>query len=338
VTGPVLSRRRLFGLGAAAIGSAALVAGCGQESAEAPPAQGAATGPAGAFPVTVRDKFGDVTIDAPPTTVASVGRTDHDVLLALGIVPATVYRFVPPMKRGVGKWAEARLGAAQPEILTNPISIEKVAAVRPNLVLNVQSTGDQAEYDTLTKIAPTVGLPPDTPPNTVSWQDSTRIIATAVGRSADGQKLVADTEAVLERTKAANPAFQGRTVSILLGSGGQLGGYSVGDTRTQVATGLGLAPSPYVTSLPPDKFFAPLSNELVNTADADVVVMLTREGLDRAAVLAQYPALAGSTMAREGRLAVVEDFNVSLAFAAGSVLSIPFAVDGLVPVLKTVLK
>jgi iron complex transport system substrate-binding protein len=45
--------------------------------------------------VTITDKFGPVTVDGAPARIASVGRTDHDVLLALGITPATVYRFVP---------------------------------------------------------------------------------------------------------------------------------------------------------------------------------------------------------------------------------------------------
>jgi iron complex transport system substrate-binding protein len=47
------------------------------------------------FPVTITDTFGPVTVDSAPARIASVGRTDHDVLLALGITPATVYRFVP---------------------------------------------------------------------------------------------------------------------------------------------------------------------------------------------------------------------------------------------------
>jgi iron complex transport system substrate-binding protein len=104
-----------------------------------------------------------------PARIASVGRTDHDVLLALGITPATVYRFVPSMTRGVGIWALPRLGAANPVIVTAPLNFEQIAAVAPDLVLNVQSSGDANEYHTLSQLAPTIGLPPDTAPNTVSW-------------------------------------------------------------------------------------------------------------------------------------------------------------------------
>ncbi|MGW6422137.1 ABC transporter substrate-binding protein [Nocardia sp. NPDC055053] len=326
------SRRQFFGFGAATVGSAALLAACGTSDGAA---GNSALRPdaADSFPVTVTDKFGPVTIGKAPATIASIGRTDHDVLLALGITPATVYRFVPTMTRGVGVWAESKLGSANPAILTNPINLEQVLAARPDLVLNVQSAGDETEYRALTKIAPTVGLPPGTAPNTVTWQDATRIISTAVGRKADGEKLVADTQAGLDQAKAANPAFHGKTVSILLGSARQLGVYTVNDTRMKIATALGLVPAPYVAGLDASKFFIELSAELVNQADADVVLVLTREGLSRADTLAQYPALAASRAAQENRLVVVEDFNISLALAAGSVLSLPYAVNGLVPLL-----
>lgn len=331
----IWSRRRFFGFGAAAVGSAVLLTACGDTGNAGTSASGApAVGPADAFPVTVTDKFGAVTIDKAPATIASVGRTDHDVLLALGIVPATVYRFVPTMTRGAGVWSESKLGSANPAILTNPINIEQVLATRPDLVLNVQSSGDEAEYRSLTKIAPTVGLPPGTAPNTVTWQESTRIISTAVGRKADGEKLITDTQGLLDKARADNPTFHGKTVSILLGSARQLGVYTVSDTRMKVATALGLTPSPYVAAADPSKYFVELSAELVNEADADIVLVLTREGLSRADTFAQYPALAASRAAAENRVVVVEDFDISLAFAAGSVLSIPFAVDGLVPLLK----
>ncbi len=327
------SRRRFLALGCSAVGATAALAACGDGGGNIGSA--APSGPAagGAFPVTVTDKFGTATIATAPDTVASAGRTDHDVLLALGIVPASVYQFVPSMTRGVGLWAESKLGAANPVLLTYPLNFETIAALRPDLILNVLSTGDEAEYRTLSRIAPTVGLPPGTTPQGVSWQASTRIISTAVGRAADGDKLVADTEAMLSKAAAANPSFTGKTVSILLSYGGKLGGYTTADTRMQVATALGLTPSTYTMGLGQTKFFVDISDELINDADADVVILLTREDLSAADTLAQYPAIARSTFAAEDRLVIVEDSTVALALSLASVLSIPFAVDGLVPLL-----
>lgn len=110
-------------------------------------------------------------------------------------------------------------------------------------------------------------------------------------------------------------------------------GRTTADTRMQVATALGLIPSGYTAGLGQTKFFVELSDELVNNADADVVILLTREDLSAADALEQYPAIGRSTFAAENRLVIVEDSKVSLALSHASVLSIPFAVDGLVPLL-----
>lgn len=328
------SRREFLGLGAVA--AALALTGCGGSNGAAgrtgPPAPGT-----GAYPVTVTDKFGTRRIEHAPPSIASVGRTDHDVLLALGIVPASVYRFVPAMTRGVGVWAEPALGGANPLVLTNPLNYEKIAALRPGLILAVQTTGDESEYRTLSRIAPTLGPPPHAAPNTVDWRESARAIATAVGRAADGDALVARTEATLAEARAAHPRFAGRSVTVLLCGGGQVSAYTPADTRMQVATALGLMPSRHVAGLDPARYSVPLSTELIDDADADVVLVLTTEGLSAPDTLAQYPILATSAAARGGRLAVVEDYNVSLAFSSASVLSIPYALRGLIPPLTRVL-
>ncbi|MDT7606319.1 MAG: iron complex transport system substrate-binding protein, partial [Pseudonocardiales bacterium] len=215
-----------------------------------------------------------------------------------------------------------------------PLNFEQIAAVAPDRVLNVQSSGDASEYHTLSQLAPPIGLPPDTAPNTVSWRDSARIIARAVGRPGDGDSLVVDTETTLAKARAANPKLAGHTVSVLLGAGEQLGVYTVRDTRMQVLTALGLRPTAYLTGLDPAKFYVTLSPELIADADADVVVLLTREGLSEAAALTRYPVLAPLRDGPRPRLVVVvEDDNIALALSNASVLSIPYAVAGLLPLL-----
>src|SRR3990170_3480113 len=42
---------------------------------------------ADAFPVTIEHAFGETTIEEAPTRVATLGWTDHDHALALGVVP-----------------------------------------------------------------------------------------------------------------------------------------------------------------------------------------------------------------------------------------------------------
>jgi hypothetical protein len=62
------------------------------------------------------------------------------------------------------------------------------------------------------------------------------------------------------------------------------------------------------------------------------VVLLTREGLSEAAALTRYPVLAPVRDGPRPRLVVVED-DIALALSNASVLSIPYAVVGLLPLL-----
>ncbi|MEO3977766.1 ABC transporter substrate-binding protein [Streptomyces sp. CAU 1734] len=331
-----LSRRGLLSLGAV-IGSTALLAACGKDEPAKPSEPGGSAG-AGTFPVTVEDKFGSVKIPGQPKRVLSLGRTDHDVLLALGIVPVGVWQFIPTMKRGVGSWAEKSLGGKTPAILKPPFDFEQVASLAPDLIVNVQSGGDETEYRTLTDIARTVGLPKGAAPNTVPWRDSTRVISTAVGRAKRGEELIAETEALLKATAERNPAFAGKTVSILLAFAGKIGIYTTGDTRMQLVTALGLEPTEYVTGLGQEKYFAELSAEKAGEADADVVILLSQQQLPLAATLKQYPQIAAMKAAKENRLVFPADPSVGLALSSASVLSIPHAVKGLEPLLAQALK
>jgi iron complex transport system substrate-binding protein len=323
-----LSRR---GFLAGAAGAAALLglAACG-DSGSGPAASGSS--PAG-FPVTVTDTFGTVTISSPPKTVVSAGRTDHDVLLALGVVPVAVYRFVPVMKKGVGPWALSRLGDADPKILTNPLNYELIASLTPDLILDVQSFADKKQYDTLSDIAPTVGLPKGATPNAVPWQQSTEFIATALGRQQDGQKLVAQTNSFLTARAKAHPAFAGKTVSVLLTYGTEVGAYAASDTRMQLLTALGFTPSPFVKGLGDKTFFTQLSPERLADVASDVVVVLSQTGQSQSQQLAAFPTLASIPGYRDGRVLFVSDLNVALAMSSASVLSIPYAVNALEPLL-----
>lgn len=211
----------------------ALLAACGSDEQ---PASGDTGGSAAGFPVSVEDKFGSVTVDAAPARVLSLGRTDHDVLLALGIVPVGVFRFVPTMERGVDVWAEDKLDDTTPEFFRPPLNFELVGQLEPDLIVNVQSSGEDAEYETLTGYAPTVGLAKGSEPNQVPWQTSTELISTAVGKADEGKKLVTDMQSALDAVGEDNPGFAGKTVSILLAYSGKVGIYTVNDTRMQVVT------------------------------------------------------------------------------------------------------
>ncbi|EFL13778.1 conserved hypothetical protein, partial [Streptomyces sp. C] len=89
-------RRPAAALCAAALG-AALLAGCGSGTPDPAPGKddGAPAAAAGAFPVTVEHAFGTTEVTKAPRRVVSVGYTDDQAVLALGIKTRRHGRPVP---------------------------------------------------------------------------------------------------------------------------------------------------------------------------------------------------------------------------------------------------
>jgi iron complex transport system substrate-binding protein len=68
-----------------------LLAACGNDGdAEEASSDATPTAAGGDFPVTVTHQYGDTTVPWAPTRVLSLGYTDHNVLLALGVVPVGI--------------------------------------------------------------------------------------------------------------------------------------------------------------------------------------------------------------------------------------------------------
>ena len=139
-----MSRLRLAA--AAALLTPLVLAGCGDDSDEPQSSGGDSTASASAgadaFPVTVEHKYGETTIDAKPTRVASVAWANHEVPLALGIVPVGMSSasWGDDDGDGVLPWVEDKLtelGAETPTLFdeTDGIDFEAVAATRPDVIL-----------------------------------------------------------------------------------------------------------------------------------------------------------------------------------------------------------
>ncbi|MCF7549499.1 iron-siderophore ABC transporter substrate-binding protein [Pseudonocardia sp. WMMC193] len=303
-----------------------VLAGCA--GAPAPAEQPQA--PAAAFPVTVQHSLGSTTIPQQPTRVFTLGPSDADVVLALGVVPVGIHSRYG-FERGVGPWAEDKLGSATPTVTTGRVlPLEAIAAAKPDLIINVASGGDKEEYDTLSRIAPTVALPVGAQPYAPKWQDATRLIAQALGKPAEGDTLIADTESYLNGVASANPTFRGKTATYLDVMAGEV--YVGGNQATVVTTlkELGFTDTPYVASLPPTDTQSPLSAELMPQIDSDVLVVYGF-GASQAETLASNAGLAnlGAVKAEHAY------FMPDLALSSPSVLSIPYGVDAMLPFLKT---
>ncbi|MFG1610272.1 iron-siderophore ABC transporter substrate-binding protein [Actinoplanes sp. NPDC049265] len=317
-----------------------LVAACGPNSnatdTAAPSAPSGATG----FPVSVPNKFGTATITAEPKRVVTVGLVEQDSLLALGVVPVGTTEWFGEKPGAIWPWAEAALGSApKPQVLTDTdgIQFEKVAALRPDLILAVYSGLTAEDYATLSKIAPTVAQPQGSVDYGVSWQDVTRTVGAAVGRKAQAEKLVADTEAKLAAVKQAHPEFAGKSGLMATTYEGYYV-YGPQDSRGRLLTDLGLTLPAGLAEVTGKEFGANLSKERTDLLDTDVLIWLVDAyAADKAKVQAD-PLYAKLDVKTQGRDVYLE--NEELEGAATSFitpLSLPFLLDKLVPQLAAAL-
>lgn len=281
----------------------------------------------GAFPVRITHAFGTTEIPAEPKRVVGVGFNEADFVLALGVVPVGVRDFTGEYDEAKRPWAQQALAGAQPVVVGgNDIDFEKVAALRPDLILGVYSFMDQATYDTLTKIAPTVAQP-SVDGAAATWQEQTRTTGTALGRDAQADQVIAATEQKFADARAAHPQLAGKNVAVDLVVDGVPYLLGADDLRSQVFTGLGIA-VPATT--------ATLSNETQSQLDKDAIVVIgqTKEQLAGNAVFQGLKAVQAGRVVYTGGY----DSEFAGAIGFGSPLSLPTAIDDIAPQLAAVLK
>lgn len=103
----------------------------------------------------------------------TVGRIDDDAVLAAGVVPIATTEWFGGHPGAIFPWAEESLaGAEPPEYLPNidGIRFERIAALRPDLILALYTEMSESDYETLAGIAPTVAQPGDYVDLGVPWQ------------------------------------------------------------------------------------------------------------------------------------------------------------------------
>ncbi|MGH3931711.1 MAG: ABC transporter substrate-binding protein [Pseudonocardiaceae bacterium] len=201
-----LTRRRFIGGG---LSLAALVTACGRQSNPA-----SSTGdPTAGFPVTLVGKEGTTTIRTKPERVIALGfQRDTDTALALGVRPIAIteHSFFPDL---IAPWVEPALTDPKPQLVdtTSGIPFEKVAGLRPDLILATDDYELADNYPRLAQIAPTVSYLES--PAIDTWQQRTTLIGTALGRGEQAQKIITDIEDQLAQAAQAHPAFAGKTFS-----------------------------------------------------------------------------------------------------------------------------
>jgi ABC-type Fe3+-hydroxamate transport system substrate-binding protein len=314
------------------------LAACGTNggSGAAPPTEARATGTAaadGAFPVTIEHKYDTTQIREAPERVVSVGVTDQDPILALGVTPVGVTDWFGDQPHAVWQWARDELGDAKPAIVgvDTELNFEQIASLRPGLIIGVSSGITEDQYDKLSQIAPTVAHSKEHADYAVPWQEQTRMIGRALGRAEKAEELIAEVEERVDEARQAHPEFQGKTaVAATPSDPGSFGAWGPGDVSGRFLTSLGFELPAEITRLTGDGVQADISREQLGLLDVDVLLWLLNAPEERDA-LANDPLYQQLDVPKEGRHVFMEYEPFGAALFFSSVLSLPFALDGLVP-------
>lgn len=327
-TTAALSRRR-FLAGAAAVG---LLTSCSSDTGRPTTTSG------GGFPLMVEHAFGSTVIPAEPQRVVTVGYSEQDTVLALGVIPVGIREWFGKQPSATYEWARDELGDATPEVLGlgDGLEFERIAALRPDLILAPLGGIGEADYPTLSRIAPTVAHPADVPEYGTPWPELTRSVGRMLGQPDRAEAAVAAVQAQFAEVRAAHPEFVGRTAIAAYDFGTTLGVYgSTQDPRGRFLVDLGFTFPPALADLfQAAEFFGEISREQLALLEADVIVWVVyREaGQEGLAGIAADPVYQTLRVSREGRHVFLDDnetFNAAFSFS--SVLSLPVVLDGLVP-------
>jgi iron complex transport system substrate-binding protein len=256
------------------------VAGCGSSDGDAPPPASQSS----AFPVTVTHRLGTTTVPAEPRRIAVVGLTEQDIVLALGEKPIATTEWYGEQPYAVWPWARRALGTAKPTVLSNKdgLQFERIAALRPDLIIGTNAGMQRADYRKLSAIAPTIAGVVGGTDYFSRWDQQTVLVARTLGKEAEGRALVKRVKDAYAKAAAEHPEFRGKTATFSQNGfySGQLYVYPEG-LNTEFLTYLGFELSPEVTALakrPGEQ--VGISAERLDVLDADVALFATEKPAD----------------------------------------------------------
>lgn len=331
----------------AAVAVAGLLAACSTGPTDT--ADSSSDGPtnsatAGAFPVTIKTALGTAQIKKAPQRVVTVGWSDQDFAVSLGVAPVGA----PEVSWGGNAnkstdWYDAavkKMGGQQPTRYSDAdgTPVDKIVALKPDLILATNSGMTKEEYTKLSKIAPVVAYPGQ--PWGTSWQQSLDLIGKALGKSTEAAKLKTDTQNSIKTAVAKYPAIKDKSVAWAWFTPTDLSKvsfYTSIDNRPRMLNEFGMKTPDFITKLSagkPNLFSVDVSAENASTANADVLIFYVQnqaeiDTIKKNPLLSKIPAL------QRGSYVASTDNVAAMPMSSPTTLSIPTALEKFLPQLAT---
>src|SRR5690625_35795 len=289
-----------------------------------------------AYPIVIEHAFGETEIPSKPERVATVQWGNHDVALALGIVPVgfSAANFGVQDDSGLLPWTVEQLeelGETDPNVFhdTDGLDFEAVSDAEPDVILAAYSGITEEEYDLLSQIAPVVAYP--TAPWGTTWREQVTMNAAGMGLEAEGEQLIEGVEDVVNEKLNDYPQIEGKQVVWVNFSADDLSKlhiYTPADSRVAFLHELGMVYPETVTDqiTDPDSYSLNLSAENAEALyDADILIGYGDDDLYEAlkddSLLGEIPAI------ERGSVAFIESDTPLVAAGTPNPLSISYTID-----------
>lgn len=295
--------------------------------------------------IHIKHAFGETEIKEVPQKVATIAWGNHDVPLALGIVPVGVSKANFGVKEGENllPWTKAafeKLGEKNPNVYddVDGLNFEAISDSHPDVILAAYSGISEEDYKTLSEIAPVVAYPGLA--WQTGWREQTLIQSEALGKKAEGEALVKEAEALIQE-KVKEYGVEGKKAAFIFVSPTDLSQvyiYLPTDTRAAYLQDLGLEISESVKKLAGEskEFYILVSAEEINKLD-DIDLLVTYgdaallESLQKDKLLSTLPAI------KDGRVVLLDGTSALAASCTPSILSIPATIDEYLGLIKEAL-
>jgi iron complex transport system substrate-binding protein len=288
------------------------------------------------YPITITHALGEAVIESKPERIVTIQWANHDIALALGIVPVgfSAANFGVQDDSGLLPWTKEKLdelGETNPNVFqdTDGLDFEAISDANPDVILAAYSGITEEDYETLTQIAPVVAYP--TAPWATTWREQVELNATGMGMKEEGEQLIKDTESLIAEKLSAYPQIEGKKVVWVNFSAddlSQLHIYTPIDSRVAFLEELGMTYPDSVKGLitDPESYSLTLSAENVEALfDADLIIGYGNDELYE--TIKADPLLGKIPAVERGSVAFITSDTPLVAAGTPNPLSIAYTID-----------
>lgn len=302
--------------------------------------------PKTAFPVTIDHAYGSTTIERQPKKFVTLGPGSDEVAIMMVRVPdAFPKKTLGANANDSYDWIDEALEGFQmpwgspkaPKHLdtSKGIPVDEINAVKPDVILALQSGVSEEDYKKLSKIAPVVVH------YAKPWQSDRRemilITGKALGQYNHAKQLVDELEEEYVAIEKAHPAFHDKRVIVAdlpTDPSKPIGIYAERDVRTQSVAMLGFMPAEVTAKeANADGLIAWLAKDAAK-AESDVVVAFAKDKAEADAIRAN-PTVQALPAAKAGNLVIIEDLSTLAVIQGPSPLALKPKLEEIAKAIET---